>query len=138
MKVVVAGSRYITDYDIVARAIALSGWKPTLIIEGGQRSYQGYPKAKVVGGVDWLALQWAIRNGIPYHTEYALWDVEGRAAGPLRNRRMAQIGDVLVAIPQGESRGTRNMILAMRVVCKPVFVYDAGKTSVATNDLPPL
>jgi hypothetical protein len=64
VKVVVAGSRWIQDYKIVADAIAESGFKPTLIIEGGQRSYSGYPVAKIVGGVDWLANQWAKAHGL--------------------------------------------------------------------------
>src|ERR1041385_1222218 len=124
MKVIVSGSRWIQDYKIVADAIAESGFKPTLIIEGGQRSYAGFSVAKVVGGVDWLANQWAKAHGIDVHTEYALWDVHGKAAGPIRNRVMAEIGDVLVAIPEGKSRGTRNMILAMRLAGKPIFVKE--------------
>jgi hypothetical protein len=37
---------------------------------------------------------------------------------------MAEIGDALVAIPEGKSRGTRNMILAMRLVDKPIFIKE--------------
>lgn len=124
MKVIVSGSRYIQDYKIVADAIAESGFTPTLIIEGGQRSYSGYPVARIVGGVDWLANQWAKAHGIEVRTEYALWDVHGKMAGPIRNRVMAEMGDALIAIPEGKSRGTRNMILAIRLVDKPIFVKE--------------
>jgi hypothetical protein len=37
---------------------------------------------------------------------------------------MAQMGDALVAIPEGKSKGTRNMILAMRLLGKPIFVKE--------------
>jgi hypothetical protein len=124
MKVIISGSRWIQDYKIVADAIAESGFKPTLIIEGGQRSYSGYPVAKIVGGVDWLASQWAKAHGVEVHTEYALWDVHGKSAGPIRNRVMAEMGDVLIAIPEGKSKGTRDMILAMRLLNKPIFVKE--------------
>lgn len=124
MRVVVAGSRNITDYDFVVRTIVESGFTPTLIIEGGQRSYQGYPLAQIVGGVDWLAWKWATQNHVRVHTEYALWDAHGKAAGPIRNRKMAEIGDALIAIPWGKSKGTRNMILTMRLLGKPVFIRE--------------
>lgn len=131
MKVVVAGSRNITDYDFVARVIAESGFTPTLIIEGGQRSYQGHPLAKIVGGVDWLAWKWAKHHGIAVHTEYALWDAYGKMAGPIRNKKMAQTGDALIAIPWGESKGTRNMILAMRLLNKPIFIREYPELAVS-------
>ena len=117
MRVVVSGSRWITNYDIVARAISESGWTPTLIVEGGAR------------GVDRLARQWAEENGVPYKTFEAIWALHGFAAGPIRNQEMAQFGDVLVAIPRGESKGTRNMILAMTLAGKPIFVYDIDRAA---------
>src|SRR5690349_11272453 len=109
---VIAGSRRVEDYDIVERAVAASGFVITRVIEGGQRSYKGYPKARPVGGVDYHARQWAKRHGIECHTEWALWDVYGKRAGPIRNRRMALMGEQLIAIPDSESTGTLDMIRA--------------------------
>ena len=120
MKVIVSGSRYIEDYKVVADAIRESGFKPTLIIEGGQRRKN--VRGEVVGGVDYLAKQWALAHGVPFKTERARWDLYDKAAGPIRNRVMAAMGDVLVAIPEGASRGTRDMIEAMEVLKKPVFI----------------
>jgi hypothetical protein len=124
MKVVVAGSRYIEDYGLVSRAISASGFKPTLIIEGGQRRYDT-TRRQIVGGVDWLARQWAEAHNIECRTIEADWRTHGRAAGPIRNKKQAAEGDALVAIPEGRSRGTRDMIAAMRVLDKPIFVVEA-------------
>jgi hypothetical protein len=37
MRLIVAGSRSITDAALVADAIAASGWTPSVVIEGGAR-----------------------------------------------------------------------------------------------------
>lgn len=123
MKVVVSGSRFITDYDFVARAISESGFIPTLIIEGGQRTYDDNDEP--IGGVDYLASLWAFRNGVDHEQVDAKWKEQGLAAGPIRNRKMAVTGDALVAIPKGISKGTRNMIMAMKMQGKPIFIKEA-------------
>ena len=42
------------------------------------------------------------------------WDTHGKAAGPKRNKRMAEHADTLVAFYDGESAGTANMISTAR------------------------
>lgn len=98
MKIIVAGSREVTDYELVARAIELAPFVITELVEGGCR------------GVDRLARQWASKNGIPVRTFEATWDVNGPAAGPLRNEQMAQYGEGLIAIWNGRSKGTGDMV----------------------------
>jgi hypothetical protein len=123
---VIAGSRRVEDYDVVERVIAASGFVITRVIEGGQRSYKGHPKARPVGGVDYHANQWAKQHGIECHTEYALWDVYGKRAGPIRNRRMALMGEQLIAILDEESTGTLDMIKAAREAGYPperIYIY---------------
>lgn len=46
----------------------------------------------------------------------ALWNKYGRAAGPIRNRQMAEVADVCVLFPcQGvENRGTKDMCRSAR------------------------
>jgi hypothetical protein len=57
-----------------------------------------------------MAGQWAQRRGIACIAYEADWKHEGRAAGPIRNKRMLDEGspDLVVAFPGG--RGTANMI----------------------------
>jgi UDP-N-acetylmuramoylalanine-D-glutamate ligase len=51
---------------------------------------------------------------IPVETYEADWDTHGKAAGPIRNKRMLDEGkpDLVVAFPGG--RGTANMISQAR------------------------
>lgn len=124
MKYIVSGSRRIRSYQMVETYIELAiehfGERPTLIIEGGQRTFD--EKNWPIGGVDYLASLWAGLNEIPCKTERAKWSKYGLAAGPIRNRKMADDGDVLVAIPDEQSKGTRDMINAMKELGKPCFV----------------
>lgn len=54
------------------------------------------------------------------------WNGLGRAAGPIRNREMAVYGDALIAIWDGESKGTLSMIREALKQGLPVFVWSAG------------
>jgi len=49
------------------------------------------------------------------------WETHGRAAGPIRNKQMAEYGDALLLIWDGESRGSRNMKYNMKELNKPVY-----------------
>lgn len=64
-------------------------------------------------GADVLADQWGARredDGVTVERHPADWSV-GRAAGPLRNQKMADLGaDVCVAFLRDGSRGTTDMI----------------------------
>lgn len=74
-------------------------------------------------GVDRLGEEWAGRKGIPVKRFPADWNQYGRRAGPLRNREMAKYADALIAIWDGESRGTRNMIDEALREKLEVYVY---------------
>ena len=98
MKVIIAGGRTITDYSLVLSALGESDFTPTEIVSG------------MAPGVDTLAIQYATQNNLPLIEFHADWNKYRRAAGPIRNRQMAEYGEALVAIWDGESRGTKNMI----------------------------
>jgi hypothetical protein len=61
-------------------------------------------------GADTLAGEWAERQRIRVEAYPADWEAEGRAAGPIRNKRMLDEGkpDLVIAFPGG--RGTANMV----------------------------
>lgn len=109
---------------IIAGSRRLDGWKAkyavgramdTLMADGFSRQPRG-PIMVVSGGadgVDRLGEQWAHRHGEPlrvFDVTDEDWQRHGKQAGPMRNEAMAQYADTLVAIWDGESRGTRNMI----------------------------
>lgn len=98
MRVIIAGSRKVKDYDFVARQIKDSGFEITTILAGGCK------------GVDELAVRYAEENNIPYEPFNADWKKYGVHAGPIRNEEMARHADALIAIPYKDSKGTNNMI----------------------------
>lgn len=98
MKTIVAGSRHFTDYEVVKNAIETCGWKPSAILSG------------MASGVDTLGVQYATENNIQLLKYPANWYKHGKAAGPVRNRAMARAAEALIAIWDGESRETKNMI----------------------------
>lgn len=124
MRTIIAGSRRITNPNIVEWAVHASGFTVTEVIEGGQRTYNGLRQP--VGGVDYLAHLWALRKRIPCKRINAKWQIHGKAAGPIRNREMARLGEQLIAIPDSESTGTIDMIDAVReagFTSARIFVY---------------
>ncbi|MDA7663803.1 DUF2493 domain-containing protein [bacterium] len=74
---------------------------------------KGMPAKVVHGGApgaDTMAAVWASRHAIECRVEFADWAKLGRAAGPIRNKKMIDVHkpDLTVAFPGG--RGTSDMI----------------------------
>ena len=113
MKVVIAGSRGITDYTALQYAIAQTDFSISEVVSGCAR------------GVDTLGERWAIEHSIQTHKFPADWGRFGQAAGQYRNWEMAEYADGLLALWDGESRGTLHMIDCMRRLGKPYEVYIA-------------
>ena len=99
MKVIIAGGRGVKDSCIVADAMGSIDWGPIdEVVSGG------------ASGVDTLGEGWAKQRDISVRRFSANWKDLGKKAGPLRNCKMAKYADGLVAIWDGRSKGTRNMI----------------------------
>lgn len=109
MKTVIAGSRGITSRKVVDEAIQASGFTISEVVSGGAR------------GVDRLGEDWAEENKVPVKRFLAKWAEYGKAAGPIRNRHMADYAEALIAIWDGESKGTLNMITQAK--CRGLHVY---------------
>ena len=91
MKLLIIGSRSIIDYDLSAHIPE----GVELIISGGAK------------GIDTLAEQYADVHGIEKLIIRPQYDRFGRAAPIKRNEQMVDACDVVLAIWDGESRGTR-------------------------------
>ena len=61
-------------------------------------------------GADSLGERYAKENGYDVKLFPPDWKKFGRKAGPLRNKQMAEYGDMLIAFWDEKSSGTRNMI----------------------------
>ncbi len=119
MKVIIAGTRSINDYKLVVTAIKRSGFVISEVVSG------------CAIGVDRLGEQWALANNIPVTEIPANWKLHHNAAGPIRNKEMAEYADAAIIIWDGQSRGTRNMIENMVRRDKP---YHIGITSATLED----
>jgi hypothetical protein len=98
MKTIIAGGRNFHDYEVVREAINESQIPISTVVSGG------------ASGVDTLGERYAEEMNLPLNVYIPDWETHGRAAGPIRNRKMAENAEALIAIWDGQSRGTKNMI----------------------------
>ncbi len=110
MKVIIAGSRHITDEDYFNRVMlsTIIEWSITIrpskieIVSGGCR------------GVDTMAEKFANKCELKFTKFPADWNKYGKKAGYIRNQQMADYasidGGALVVIWDGKSRGSKMMI----------------------------
>lgn len=98
MKTIIAGSRSIKEYHIVAGIIDNLPWTITEVISGA------------APGVDTVGANWAINRRIPLISMPADWDTHGKAAGYIRNEKMAKEADACLIIWDGISKGSKHMI----------------------------
>ena len=98
MRVIVCGSRHLTDLDLVEDV--LKKYDISFIISGG------------AGGADTLAELYALKENIGIRVYMAQWKTYGKSAGPIRNQEMLDLGkpDMVIAFWDGVSKGTKNMI----------------------------
>jgi len=122
VRVAVTGGRYYNDRKHVFAVLdeIHSATPITVLIEGGAT------------GADTLAAAWAHLVRERDHTGqprslclFANWQKHGRAAGPIRNQEMIDVGkpDLLVAFPGG--RGTADMVRRARAA--GIYVYGMGR-----------
>ncbi|MBQ6706027.1 MAG: DUF2493 domain-containing protein [Clostridia bacterium] len=114
-RIVVAGCR---DYDNYYEAeeyidSCISDMKSVcefLFISGGCR------------GADALGERYAREHGYEIERYPAEWEKYGRAAGPMRNRKMAEIADFIICFWDGKSRGTKAIIDFATALNRPVRI----------------
>ena len=106
MRVLICGGRdfdsgkvwYWLEHCMRAEVGFIGAFHVECIIHGGAK------------GADSAAARWAESEGIKVLAFSADWKKHGKAAGPIRNRRMIVDGspDVVIAFPGG--KGTANMV----------------------------
>lgn len=103
LAVVISGSRGYTDF-----------WDFTYALDALILPNQLRDKIRIFEGgaigVDKLAAKYCVTRKIEHKRFEAYWDDEGRAAGILRNIRMIDEGDILIAFWDGQSKGTQHAI----------------------------
>lgn len=115
MKLIIAGKRDISPSSVFLDQLInhYNIWIDQ-IVSGGAKGvdYSAKKYCKDTYGED---------SEFKYKEFPADWDKHGKAAGPIRNREMANYADALLLIWDGESRGSKNMRNEMLKLNKPVY-----------------
>lgn len=100
MRVVIAGGRDFTDYELlqVKLNILLSKTQDVEIVSGGAK------------GADTLAERYAKEHSYPFKLFKADWKRYGKSAGYRRNNEMADYCTHVVVFWDGQSKGTKSML----------------------------
>lgn len=112
MKTIIAGSRGATQYKFIELATQLCYFEVTSVVSGTCR------------GGDKLGERYATANNLPLELYPADWKKYGKSAGFIRNAEMVENADALIAIWDGFSNGTKNMIEIARRKKFPILVYN--------------
>ena len=121
-KVIICGSRHFDNKELLFERcnFFLQNKSDIQIVSGAQRTYLKDQKRYI--GADYFGEQYA------EHKEYSLqrfpanWDRDGRSAGPLRNARMADYADAVLAFWDGKTRGTNNMLALAKMAGLPTKI----------------
>ena len=132
---IIAGSRDLENYELIAKAHKASGFNITKILNGAAR------------GVDKNSTKYAVEQRIPYEEYPAKWhdfsepciikyhkngNPYNALAGNRRNTEMLKLGQALIAIRKPKnliSRGTDDMIKQAKAKGIPVFIYYVEDTT---------
>ena len=109
MKLLIVGSRSITDFDLSPYVSA----DVDTIISGG------------AGGVDTLAEQYADTRRLSNYIIRPRYDLYRRAVPLKRNEQMVDVSDAVLAIWDGQSKGTQHTIKYAEKANKPLTVVQA-------------
>ena len=111
----IAGSRTFNDYTKAEKIISdylrknYFG-KEIVVVSGGCR------------GADKIGERYAGEKGLKKVIFGAEWGKYGRAAGPIRNEKMAKVADCVICFWDGKSAGTKSMINLAKKYNKPVYI----------------
>jgi len=114
-KTVIAGGRnyYLTAED----EFYLDSLDISVVVSGGAK------------GADYGGIRYAEKRDLDYIVFEADWNTNGKAAGPIRNREMAEYADAVVVFPGG--RGTDNMY--QTALKKGLVIHDKRGKEMSTT-----
>ena len=113
------------------------------VVIAGCRDYDNYEEAKLyidfclsnirkqnnivivsgcASGADAIGERYAKENGLQVEKHPADWKKYGRAAGPKRNKQMAEVSDYVICFWDKKSEGTKSMIEYAKKCGKPVRI----------------
>ncbi len=129
-RVIIAGTRDFSDYQLLRNKCdnILSGRKSDsniVIVSGTAR------------GADRLGERYARERGYEVRQFPADWMNDEKKAGPIRNAKMADNADALIAFWDGQSRGTKNMIETAKRKGLVIRTIDTNRSRTAAATVDP-
>jgi predicted Rossmann fold nucleotide-binding protein DprA/Smf involved in DNA uptake len=111
IRIIIAGSRSVNEQQ-VREAILRCPWSglASVIVSGTAK------------GADEYGERWAEEQNLVVHRFPADWEKYGKSAGPIRNKLMAENAEGLIAVWDGKSKGTANMIKLATQLGLRVFI----------------
>ena len=115
-RVIIAGTRSFNDYELLRASC-------NNLLSEKQRTHTVVVISGTARGADQMGERYAKERGFQLRRFPADWEQHGKSAGHIRNAKMADNADALIAFWDGQSRGTKNMIdnarrkgLAIRII----------------------
>ena len=115
-RVIIAGTRSFNDYELLRTSC-------NNLLSEKQRTHTIVVISGTARGADQMGERYAKERGFQLRRFPADWEQYGKSAGHIRNAKMADNADALIAFWDGESNGTKNMIdnarrkgLAIRII----------------------
>lgn len=111
MEIAIIGSRNFANYSLLAECL---NWfhlaDISRIISGGAI------------GADSLAENYAENNGLECTVFRPDWNKDGKAAGFIRNQKIIDACDIVIAFWDGKSKGTKDSINKAKLAKKPTLI----------------
>ena len=108
MRIAIVGSRSFDDYERMSKILIER--IPFILISGGAR------------GADALAESFAREHKLVTMIYPAMWDKYGKSAGFIRNKKIVEEADLIIAFWDGTSKGTESTINLADQMDKEVIV----------------
>lgn len=131
-RLLVTGSRDWDDvenlHQVLAEAAYELGWRTTYYNEGADPLGPILVSGACPSGADRFAEEYWEALGLPIERHPADWNRHGKAAGPIRNQEMVDLGaDLCVAFRKNNSRGTTHCANAAQLAGIPVWWVTEGE-----------
>jgi len=129
-RVIIAGTRDFSDYQLLRD-------KCDAILSSKRQNSNIIVVSGTARGADRLGERYARERGYEIRQFPADWLNDEKKAGPIRNAKMADNADALIAFWDGQSRGTKNMIETAKRKGLVIRTIDTNRSRIAIATVDP-
>ena len=129
-RVIIAGTRDFSDYQLLRD-------KCDAILSAKRQDSNIIIVSGTARGADRLGERYAKERGFQLRQFPADWLNDEKKAGPIRNAKMADNADALIAFWDGQSRGTKNMIETAKRKGLVIRTIDTNRSRTAAATVDP-